>query len=162
MKEIGKILVSLTIILVAIILASIRINKTEEVDKSFQEYLDSTYGYSVIESAKDSIESNAPIQEEIEAINAELPALVSEGMLFTKVVYDENTKVQTFYYEFTKEVDESLITTSAINQEKNDMIVALRGTKNEKKIKAGVTDLYVYKSLEDKTLYEIKIDSTDL
>lgn len=104
-----------------------------------------------------------PTQSEIENINAKLPVLVAEGTLFTKVEYDDRTKVQTFYYRFTQELNEDLITTERIQELKSNMVSALKEDANNlKRLKAGMVFLYVYYSIDNTRLYEIKIDSNDI
>jgi hypothetical protein len=104
-----------------------------------------------------------PTQDEIEAVNAKLPVLVSEGTLNTKVEYDERTKVQTFYYRFTQEVDENLISKEKINQLKSDMVSALKNSPNNiKRLNSGMAFLYIYYSVDNRKLYEISINSNDL
>ncbi len=104
-----------------------------------------------------------PTQSEIEEVNAKLPVLVSEGTLNTKVEYDERTKVQTFYYRFTQEVDESLITKEIVQQLKSSMVAELKkNANNVKRIKSGMSFHYIYFSVDDRRLYEIKINANDL
>jgi len=82
----------------------------------------------------------------------------------TKVEYDEQTMIQTFYYDFTQEVDESLIGPEIINGLKSSMVNELKGPNNkdnEERIRDGVTFLYVYRSNNNKVLYKIKIDASD-
>ena len=106
--------------------------------------------------------ANLPTKEEIIATNARLPVLVSDGTMFTKVEYDEKTMVQTFYYDFTRDIDESLITHDNISQMKGNMVNALKGTNSEDRLNAGVTYLYVYRSIDKEKLYEIQITANDL
>ena len=104
-----------------------------------------------------------PTQTEIEEVNARLPILVSEGTLNTKVEYDDCTKVQTFYYRFTQEVDESQITKEMIQQLKSNMVAELkRNTNNVIRLEAGMSFLYVYYSFDNRRLYEITINANDL
>lgn len=113
----------------------------------------------------DSLDESAvfPTQSEIENVNAKLPALVAEGTLNTKVEYDDQTKVQTFYYRFTQEVDESLITKDIIQQLKSNMVAELKkDANNVKRLKSGMSFLYVYYSIDDRRLYEITINANDL
>lgn len=113
-----------------------------------------------IDNSKQSV--NLPTKEEIISTNAKLPVLVSDGTMFTKVEYDDKTKVQTFYYDFTRDIDESLITQDNINQLKGNMVNALKGTNSEDRLNAGVTYLYVYRSIDKEKLYEIRITANDL
>lgn len=113
----------------------------------------------------DSLDESAvfPTQSEIENVNAKLPVLVAEGTLNTKVEYDDQTKVQTFYYRFTQEVDESLITKDIIQQLKSNMVAELKkDANNVKRLKSGMSFLYVYYSIDDRRLYEITINANDL
>ena len=104
-----------------------------------------------------------PTKGEIDSVNAKLPIMVSEGTLNTKVEYNENTKLQTFYYRFTQEVDESLVTKDVINQLKANMVSVLRNDQNNvMRLNAGMTFLYVYYSVDGRRLYDIKIDSKDI
>lgn len=104
-----------------------------------------------------------PSQTEIQEVNAELPVLVSEGTLLTKVEYDDRTKVQTFYYQFTQEVDESQITKGIILQMKSKMVDEVKKSKNNvKRLKAGISFLYVYFSNDNRKLYEITINDNDI
>lgn len=93
-----------------------------------------------------------PTQQEIAAVNAKLPTLVADGTMFTKVQYDAKTKVETFYYDFTRDVDESLITKDNINRLKRNMVDAIKDTDSEYRLRAGVTFLYIYRSI-DKVRY---------
>lgn len=106
--------------------------------------------------------ANLTTKEEIISTNAKLPVLVADGTMFTKVEYDDKTKVQTFYYDFTRDIDESLITQDNINQLKGNMVNALKGTNSEDRLNAGVTYLYVYRSIDKEKLYEIRIIANDL
>ena len=104
-----------------------------------------------------------PTQTEIQEVNAELPVLVSEGTLLTKVEYDDRAKVQTFYYQFTQEVDESQITKGIIQQLKSNMVAEVKKSANNViRLKAGMTFLYVYFSYDKRRLYEITINANDL
>ena len=104
-----------------------------------------------------------PSQTEIQEVNAELPVLVSEGTLLTKVEYDDRTKVQTFYYQFTQEVDESQITKGIIQQLKTKMVAEVKkSTNNVIRLKAGMVFLYVYFSYDNRRLYEITITANDI
>ena len=114
------------------------------------------------EKTKTIEQSLLPTQEEINSINSKLPVLVADGTMFTTVEYDEETKIQTFYYDFTRDIDESMIKPEIIDQLKGNMVNALKNTNNEARINAGVTFLYVYRSIEKKVLYEILINANDL
>lgn len=104
-----------------------------------------------------------PTQTEIEEVNAKLPVMVSERTLFTKVKYDDRTNVQTFYYRFTQEVDESQITKGTIRQLKSNMVAEVKNsTNNVIRLKAGMSFLYVYYSYDNRRLYEIIINANDL
>lgn len=105
---------------------------------------------------------NLPTQQEIASVNASLPKLISDGTMFTKVEYNEKSKVETFYYDFTRDVDKALITQENISQLKGRMVSALKGTDSEERLKAGVTFLYVYRSLDKEKLYDIRIKASDL
>ena len=112
----------------------------------------------------DTRKKNLPTKEEIQSVNAKLPVQVAEGTMCTKVEYDEQTMIQTFYYDFTQEVDESLIRPEIINGLKSNMVNELKGPNNkdnEERIRDGVTFLYVYRSINNKVLYKIKIDASD-
>ena len=113
--------------------------------------------------AESDNQSVFPTKEEIESVNAELPVLVAEGTLNTKVEYDDRTKVQTFYYRFTQEVDENLITEVIIQQMKTNMVCAIKKDENNmKRLNAGMVYLYIYYSIDNRKLYEITIDSNDV
>ena len=117
----------------------------------------------VLELKKKQEERELPTKGEIDSVNAKLPVLVSEGTLFTKVEYDDNTKVQTFHYRFTQEIDESMLTKDIIKQLKTNVVSGIKNSPNSvRRINAGVTFLYVYYSIDNKRLYEIKIDSNDI
>lgn len=104
-----------------------------------------------------------PTQSEIENVNAQLPVLVAEGTLNTKVEYDDHTKVQTFYYRYTQEINEDLITTEVIQELKSNMVSALKkDANNVRRLKVGMVFLYVYYSIDNRRLYEIKVDSNDI
>lgn len=104
-----------------------------------------------------------PTQSEIENVNAQLPVLVAEGILNTKVEYDEHTKVQTFYYRYTQEINEDLITTEVIQELKSNMVSALKkDANNVRRLKVGMVFLYVYYSIDNRRLYEIKVNSNDI
>jgi len=112
----------------------------------------------------DTRKKNLPTKEEIQSVNAKLPVQVADGTMCTKVEYDEQTMIQTFYYDFTQEVDESLIGPEIINGLKSSMVNELKGPNNkdnEERIRDGVTFLYVYRSNNNKVLYKIKIDASD-
>lgn len=109
----------------------------------------------------DTRKKNLPTKEEIQSVNANLPVKVAEGTMFTKVEYDDQTRIQTFYYDFTQDVDESLTRPEIIDNLKSKMVNALKGTDNEERIRDGVTFIYVYRSISKKVLYKIKIDASD-
>lgn len=130
-------------------------NKTNDVQKQLMD--------DVLELKKKQEERELPTKGEIDSVNAKLPVLVSEGTLFTKVEYDDNTKVQTFHYRFTQEIDESMLTKDVIRQLKTNVVSGIKNSPNSvRRINAGVTFLYVYYSIDNKRLYEIKIDSKDI
>ena len=117
----------------------------------------------VLELKKKQEERELPTKGEIDSVNTKLPVLVSEGTLFTKVEYDDNTKVQTFHYRFTQEIDERMLTKDVIRQLKTNVVSGIKNSPNSvRRINAGVTFLYVYYSIDNKRLYEIKIDSNDI
>lgn len=117
----------------------------------------------VLEMQKKQQERELPTKGEIDSVNAKLPVMVSEGTLFTRVEYEKNSKVQTFYYRLTQEIDESLITKDVINQLKSNVVSGIKQSPNSvRRINAGVTFLYVYSSIENKKLYEIEINSNDI
>jgi len=104
-----------------------------------------------------------PTKGEIDSVNAKLPIMVSEGTLNTKVEYNEITKVQTFYYRFTQEVDESMVSNEVISQLKTQMVSVMRNDQNNvRRLNAGMTFLYIYYSVDGRRLYDIKIDSKDI
>ena len=130
-------------------------NKTNDVQKQLMD--------DVLELKKKQEERELPTKGEIDSVNAKLPVLVSEGTLFTKVEYDDNTKVQTFHYRFTQVIDESMLTKDVIRQLKTNVVSGIKNSPNSvRRINAGVTFLYVYYSIDNKRLYEIKIDSKDI
>ena len=99
-----------------------------------------------------------PTDEEIESTNARLPVQVADGTMFTKVEYNKKKRVQTFHYNFTQEIDENLITQTNISTLKSNMVLALRNNPSQlNRIKAGVTYKYIYKSIDNRTLYTISI-----
>ena len=102
-----------------------------------------------------------PTQKEMEETNALLPIRVG-NVMFTSVSYDGMTKTQTFYYDYIQEIDESTITLESITQTKSFMVEALKEGGNVERIQAGVTYLYVYRSVDGRVLYNIHIDSGDL
>ncbi len=105
-------------------------------------------------------QSILPTKREIDSVNARLPILVSEGTLNTRIEYDERTKVQSFYFRFTQEVDESQINSIVIGKLKANMVHELKKSPNNvNRIQAGMTFLYVYYSVDNRRLYEIRIDS---
>ena len=103
-----------------------------------------------------------PTQEEIDETNAILPVKVVEGVMFSRVAYDETTMTQTFYYDFTQEIEESAITTEFINQRKALLLQVLKEQGNTERLEAGVTYLYIYRSVDGRVLYKIHLDSEDL
>lgn len=130
-------------------------NKTNDVQKQLMD--------DVLELKKKQEERELPTKGEIDSVNAKLPVLVSEGTLFTKVEYDDNTKVQTFHCRFTQVIDESMLTKDVIRQLKTNVVSGIKNSPNSvRRINAGVTFLYIYSSIENKKLYEIKIDSKDI
>lgn len=113
-------------------------------------------------SAIEEPSSVLPTAEEIEITNARLPVNVNEATLFTKVEYDSNTKVQTFYYRYTEDIDYSLISPLRIQLAKASLRNTLQQNKNSMaRIDAGMTYLYVYCSKDDAELYEIRINKSD-
>lgn len=104
-----------------------------------------------------------PTKGEIDSVNAKLPVMVSEGTLFTKVEYNEKTKVQTFYYRLTQDVDVSLLSKEVLSQLKSNMVSAIKNSPNTiERLNAGMTYLYIYYSKENKRLYDILINQNDL
>ncbi len=169
--------ITIVIIVISIILSRIGSMMRTESQKQFQEKLeqynnsslaqhDSNASLHLVDDALTSKEQHEesvfPTKEEIDAANAKLPFMVAEGTLFTKVEYNEKTRVQTFSYRFTQEIDESLITEENIQPLKAKMVYALVNSPNSlKRLNAGVTYLYRYHSVDDRKLYEIKIDSSN-
>lgn len=158
--------------IVCIVIATIISIGRNKADREFQDALEE-FRNAPSQSIKPSITSENkamvaspntvfPTKEEIMSFNASLPVLVSDGTLCVKVEYNEETMVQTFFYEFTRDVDEGSITQEIINQMKERMVLALKETNSVDRLKAGVTYLYVYSSKEKKKLYEIKIQASDL
>jgi predicted Zn-dependent protease len=161
-----------------VVLSQISTNLKENNKKDFQEALEKYKNSSnktndsiaqkqlmddVLEVKKKQEERELPTKGEIDSVNAQLPVLVSEGTLFTKVEYDDNTKVQTFHYRFTQEIDESMLTKDVIKKLKTNVVSGIKNSPNSvRRINAGVTFLYIYSSIENKKLYEIKIDSKDI
>ena len=159
-----------------VVLSLVSTNLKENNKKDFQEVLEKYKNSSnqtndvqkqlmddVLELKKKQEERELPTKGEIDSVNAKLPVLVSEGTLFTKVEYDDNTKVQTFHYRFTQEIDESMLTKDVIRQLKTNVVSGIKNSPNSvRRINAGVTFLYVYYSIDNKRLYEIKIDSKDI
>lgn len=153
--------------------ASIRQEKAE---RDFQEYLEEYKNSSTLESDTSAYVSGSeyitqdhssqkatpPTKEEILDVNAKLPMLVADGTMFTKVEYDDKTMVQTFYYDFTRDVDESMITQDNISRLKGNMVEHLKGTSCEEILNVGVVYRYVYRSVDKKKLYEIQITANDL
>ena len=104
-----------------------------------------------------------PTKGEIDSVNAKLPIMVSEGTLFTKVEYNEKTKVQTFYYRLTQDVDASLLSKDVISQLKSNMVSAIKKSPNTiERLNAGMTYLYIYYSKDNNQLYDIVINQNDL
>lgn len=161
-----------------VVLGHIMTTEKEKSKKKFQEALEKYENSSNIqndsvaqrqmmsdvEKLKEKYEQNIfPTKGEIDSVNAKLPILVSEGTLNTKVEYNENTKLQTFYYRFTQEVDESLVTKDVINQLKANMVSVLQNDQNNvMRLNAGMTFLYVYYSVDGRRMYDIKISSKDI
>lgn len=163
---------------ICVILSQVSTNLKENNKKDFQEALDKYKNSSsnsndsivqkqlmddVLELKKKQEERELPTKGEIDSVNAKLPVLLSEGTLFTKVEYDEKTKVQSFHYRFTQEIDESMLTKDVISQLKTNVVSGIKNSPNSvRRIDAGVTFLYIYSSVDNKKLYEIKIDSNDI
>ena len=161
-----------------VVLDQVMTTQKENANKRFQEALEeydksSSVQYNSVVQQQKMVDAQElkekheqslfPTKGEIDSVNTRLPILVSEGTLNTKIEYNENTKVQTFYYRFTKEVDENLITQEVLDQLKANMIVALKKSPNNiKRLNAGMTFLYVYSSVKNKKLYEIEINSNDI
>ena len=104
-----------------------------------------------------------PTMGEIDSVNAKLPVMVSEGTLFTKVEYNDKTKVQTFYYRLTQDIDASALSKEVISQLKSNMVSAIKNSPNTiERLNAGMTYLYIYYSKENKRLYDIVINQNDL
>ena len=112
--------------------------------------------YSINES-----ESIFPTTEEIAAINSQLPYEVAENTMWVRVEYNERDKIQKFYYDFTVPVDRQLITPELMRELKQEMVSALNYN-NNKRLQAGMTYIYIYRSVNKEKLYEIKIDKSDL
>ena len=161
-----------------VVLTQVSTNLKEENKRDFQEALDKYKNSSSspndsivhqrmmndVQTLKKKYEKDVlPTKGEIDSVNAKLPVLISEGTLCTQIEYDENTKVQTFHYRFTQEVDENMISKEVIGQLKSNMISALKKDANNiKRLNAGMVFLYIYYSIENRKLYEIKIDTNDL
>jgi hypothetical protein len=174
----GTIIGMITTAILCIVLSQISTYLKESSKKDFQKVLDKYEKSSnsqndsivhtqlmnnTLESNKKQEESELPTKGEIDSVNAKLPVLVAEGTLFTKVEYDDNAKVQTFRYLFTQELDENVLTKEVISQLKRNIVSGIKNNPHSvKRINAGVTYLYVYSSVENKKLYEIKIDSNDI
>jgi len=175
----GKnILIMIATAVVCIVVTKIANIQKAESKKSFQEALeryenspkfqnDSAAQQKMIEDVQNIEEKHEqsvyPTKGEIDSANAELPILVSEGTLNTKIEYNEDTKVQTFYYRFTQEVDKNLVTPEVLTQLKSNMVEALKKSPNNiRRLNAGMTFLYVYYSVDGRKLYNIKIDSKDI
>lgn len=104
-----------------------------------------------------------PTEEEIAKINARLPLQITDWLMFTNVEYDAKTMVQTFYYDYMQDVDESLITQDYVRYRKRLIVNGLKEMDNlVRMINAGVTNRYVYRSRDKRTLYEIKVSASDL
>lgn len=102
-----------------------------------------------------------PTTEEITETNARLPVLVAEGTLWTKVEYDRVAKIQKFYYRYTDQIDNQLISSAKI-QGKELMKNALKqNPRSMARINAGMTYVYVYCSKNNSKLYEIRINKSD-
>ncbi len=164
--------------IICVVLGHIMITQKGKSNKKFQEALERYENSSNIQSDSiarqqmmDDVEklkekyeqSIFPTKGEIDSVNAKLPIMVSEGTLNTKIEYNERTKVQTFYYRFTQEVDESMVTNEVISQLKTQMVSVLRNDQNNvRRLNAGMTFLYVYNSVDGRRLYEIEINSNDI
>ena len=175
----GKIITGIIAIVVfCTVLNQVSKTLTENNNKDFQEAFDKYKNSScspndsmvhkqlmddAMKLKKKQVERELPTKGEIDSVNAKLPVLVSDGTLFTLVQYDEKSKVQTFHYRFTQEIDESMLTKDLINQLKTNVVSGIKNSPNSvRRINAGVTFLYIYSSVENKRLYEIKIDSNDI
>ena len=123
---IGIILTPILCIVVARVIFVGRDNANSKFQKALADFentsnwkTDSSMSVSNIEKANivnGKRNTNIPTSEEIISTNAKLPILVSDGTMFTKEEYDDYTMVQTFYYDFTRDFDESLITQDNISQ----------------------------------------------
>ena len=102
-----------------VVLDQVMTTQKENANKRFQEALEeydksSSVQYNSVVQQQKMVDAQElkekheqslfPTKGEIDSVNTRLPILVSEGTLNTKIEYNENTKVQTFYYRFTKEV----------------------------------------------------------
>ena len=102
-----------------------------------------------------------PTTKEISETNARLPVLVGEGTMWTKVEYDNEAKIQRFYYRFTEDVNKQAIRV-AQSQGKERMKNALKQSpRSMARINAGMTYLYMYYSNTHEKLYEIRINKND-
>ena len=64
---------------------------------------------------------------------------------------------------FMQEIDDSMLTKDVIRQLKTNVVSGIKNSPNSvRRINAGVTFLYIYSSVENIRLYEIKIDSKDI
>jgi len=124
----------------------------QSINDDYQESED----YSINES-----EPIFPTIEEIAAINSQLPYEVAENTMWVRVEYNERDKIQKFYYDFTVPVDRQLITPELIRELKQEMVSALNYN-NNKRLQAGMTYIYIYRSVNKEKLYEIRIDKSDL
>lgn len=164
--------------ILCVVLSQISIKLRKDSQNEFQETLEKFINSSITQDdsiahkqmtddvqrlKEGNVQGIYPTKGEIDSVNAKLPTLVSEGTLFTEVEYNEQTKVQTFLYSFTQEVDESQITKEIISQLKANMVAVLRNDRNNiRRLNAGMTFLYVYYSVDNKRLYDIKIESKDI
>ena len=103
-----------------------------------------------------------PTTEEIQSVKERLPVMVNEITKWYDIEYDENKLIQTFSYKYTQEIDKSLITDESLKALKGNIIAELEQTGGVKRIQMGVTYIYKYYDVNDRLLYEIKIQSSDL
>ncbi|MBQ5984998.1 MAG: hypothetical protein IJL56_08510 [Bacteroidales bacterium] len=104
-----------------------------------------------------------PTAKEIEAINENLPTMVADGLMFTKIEYYPKSKTLCYFFRYTKEPSRQSTSPSYINNNKKFLAASLRNDPigSIRISRAGMTYKYRYYSKDNKFLYEFKIDKTD-
>jgi len=108
-----------------------------------------------------SLGSKWPREDEIEFFNSKCPLKIDRSLVLSKVLFDEKKMEYIFVYNYTQPVDDILA--EGVNIAKSAVLNSIEDDYDfAKRIRSGLTHLYIYRSVEEKKLYEIKIEKNDL